>query len=113
MDFEFSIYEAKKRARKPLAPSVEVKPNGRIMFNKQASALLESKQFCLLASDTANKAIGILPVETNDPNAFSVRTTAKGAYVGAKKFLKDTGLLPGAIVKQAPMKAGEYVAIKL
>lgn len=96
-----------------MSPTVEVKPNGRIAFNKQAAELLENKSFCLLASDTTNKAIGILPVETHDPNTFSIRNTAKGAYVGAKKFFKATGLLPDAIVKQAPMKSGEYLAIKL
>lgn len=113
MNFEFKVYETRKRARKLVEPTVEVKPNGRIMFNKQASELLESKSFCVLASDTSNKAIGVLPIDNQEPNAFSIRNTAKGAYVGAKKFLRDTGLLPGATVKQAPIKAGEYIAIKL
>lgn len=113
MSFEFTVYETRKRARKLVEPTIEVKPNGRIVFNKQASELLESKPFCVLASDITNKAIGILPVEKHELNTFSIRNTAKGAYVGAKKFLKDTGLLPGAIVKQAPERAGEYIAVKL
>lgn len=113
MNFEFKVYQSNKRSRKQEEPFVVVKPNGRIVFNKPASEVLEGKPFCILASDTANKAIGVMPVENQEPNAFSIRNTAKGAYVGAKKFLKATGLLPGAIVKQVPIRSGEYIAIKL
>lgn len=41
--------------------------------------------------DKANKVIGIQSVEQQELNVFAIRHTAKGAYIGAKKFLKDTG----------------------
>lgn len=113
MEFEFTVYKTNKRSRKPVESTVEVKPNGRIVFNKLAVEQLEGKNFCMLAYDKTNMAIGVLPIEGQEPNAFPIRKTAKGAYIGAKKFLKDTGLLPGAIVKQAPIQSGEYIAIKL
>lgn len=114
MEFKFTTYEPKKRTRaKPVESLAEVKANGRIVFNKPAAALLESKPYCMLAYDKENKAIGILPAEDKGLNAFAIRYTNRGAYVGAKKFLKDTGLLPSANVVQAPVKAGQYIAVKL
>jgi len=67
----------------------------------------------VLAYDKANKAIGLLPTENKELNSFAIRYTNRGAYVGAKKFLKDTGLLPSANVAHTPIKAGLYIAIKL
>ncbi|HMM22496.1 MAG TPA: hypothetical protein PKA10_17375 [Selenomonadales bacterium] len=67
----------------------------------------------MLAYDKENKSIGILPTDAKELNAFAIRHTNKGAYVGAKKFLKDAGLLPNTSVVQAPVKAGQYIAIKL
>lgn len=114
MEFSFTTYEPKKRTRaKQVEPLAEVKTNGRIAFNKPAAALLENKPFCMLAFDKENKAIGILPTENKELNSFAIRHTNRGAYVGAKKFLKDTGLLPSANVSQTPEKAGQYIAIKL
>jgi hypothetical protein len=114
MEFKFTAYEPKKRTRaKPVEPLAEVKTNGRIVFNKLAAALLESKPYCMLAYDKENKAIGVLPTEAKELNAFAIRHTNRGAYIGAKKFLKDTSLLPSANVSQAPAKAGQYIAIKL
>lgn len=114
MEFNFKTYEPKKRTiAKQVKTEVEVKTNGRIVFNKSAAALLENKPYCMLAHDKENKAIGILPAENKELNAFAIRHTNRGAYVGAKKFLKDTGLLPSANVTQTPIKAGEYIAVKL
>lgn len=114
MEFNFTTYEPKKKTRsKQVEPLAEVKTNGRIVFNKPAAALLENKPYCMLAYDKENKAIGILPAEDNELNAFAIRHTNRGAYVGAKKFLKDTGLLPSANVAHAPIKVGQYIAVKL
>jgi hypothetical protein len=114
MEFNFTSYEPKKRTRaKQVEPLAEVKANGRIIFNKPAATLLESKSYCMLAYDKENKAIGILPTENKDLNAFAIRHTNRGAYIGAKKFLKDTGLLPSANVAQSPIKVGQYIAVKL
>ncbi len=114
MEFNFTRYEPKKRTRaKQVEPMAEVKANGRIIFNKPAAALLESKPYCMLAYDKENKAIGLLPIENKELNSFAIRHTNRGAYVGAKKFLKDTGLLPSANVAHTPVKAGQYVALKL
>lgn len=114
MEFKFTTYEPKKRTRvKQVEPLAEVKTNGRIVFNKPAAALLENKPYCMLAYDKDNKAIGILPTDDKELNAFAIRHTNGGAYIGAKKFLKDTSLLPSANVAQAPVKAGQYIAIKL
>lgn len=114
MELKFTTYEPKKRTRaKQVEPLAEVKTNGRIVFNKPAAVLLENKPYCMLAYDKENKAIGILPTDAKDLNAFAIRHTNRGAYVGAKKFLKDTGLLPSANVAQAPVKAGQYIAVKL
>ena len=114
MEFNFTTYQPKKRTRaKQVDPSAEVKTNGRITFNKPAAELLENKPFCMLAYDKENKAIGILPSEEKELNSFAIRHTNRGAYVGAKKFLKDTGLLPSANVAHAPIKSGQYIAVKL
>ncbi len=114
MEFNFTTYQPKKGTRaKQVEPLAEVKANGRITFNKPAAALLENKPFCMLAYDKDNKAIGILPSDNKELNSFAIRHTNRGAYVGAKKFLKDTGLLPGANIVQTPVKAGQYIAIKL
>lgn len=114
MEFKFTTYEPKKGTRaKQIESLAEVKTNGRIVFNKPAAALLESKPYCMLAFDKENRAIGILPTEEKGLNSFAIRHTKRGAYVGAKKFLKDTGLLPSANVAQAPVKAGQYIAVKL
>lgn len=67
----------------------------------------------MLAYDKENKAIGILPMENKELNAFAIRHTNRGAYIGAKKFLKETDLLPNDNVSQTPAKAGQYIAVKL
>lgn len=114
MEFNFTSYEPKKRTRaKQVEPLAEVKTNGRVVFNKPAATLLENKPYCMLAYDKENKAIGILPTENKELNSFAIRHTNRGAYVGAKKFLKDTGLLPSANIAQTPIKAGQYIAVKL
>jgi hypothetical protein len=114
MEFKFTTYEPKKKTRvKQAEPLAEVKTNGRIVFNKLAAALLENKPYCMLAYDKENKAIGILPIDAKELNAFAIRHTNGGAYIGAKKFLKDTGLLPGDNVTQTLVKAEQYIAVKL
>ncbi len=67
----------------------------------------------MLAYDKENNAIGIFATENKELNSFAIRHTNRGAYVGAKKFLKETGLLPGANVAHVPIKAGLYIAVKL
>jgi len=114
MEFAFKIYEPKKRTRvKQLEPVIRVKTNGRIVFNKLATELLNKANYCLLASDSSNKAVGILPIAEKRENSFPIRYTGKGSYIPAKKFFKETGLLPGADVIQTPINAGEYVAVRL
>ena len=113
MEFAFSVYAPKRRKIETAEPQVSIQTNGRIYFNKKAAELLENKSFCMLASDKANKAIGVLPVAAKAANAFPIRYTVKGASIAAKKFFKDTGLLPDGIVKQPPIKSGEYIAVKL
>lgn len=114
MEFSFTTYAPHRGTKKKQTqPMVEVKPTGRVTFNKLAAQLIEEKPYCMVAYDTANKAIGILPKEGKDINTFDIRYTAKGAYIGIKKFLKDTGLLPDSSVSHPPIKSGDYIAIKL
>lgn len=114
MEFSFTPYKPHRETRKkPVEPLVETRANGRIIFNKPASALVQDKPYCMLAYDKDNKAIGIQPIDEQKLNSFVIQHTAKGAYIGAKKFLRDIGLLPTVNVSQTPIQAGEYIAVKL
>ncbi|MDR3589469.1 MAG: hypothetical protein P4N41_07375 [Negativicutes bacterium] len=114
MEFSFNLFQPRKYRARPRVtePIVEVKPSGRVFFNKQACELLENKQFCLMGYDSAHKAVGILPTAQSDRNAVAVRYTAKGAYLGAKKFLSHFNLLPQSSIQSPPQKNGEFIAIK-
>ena len=112
--FSFTLFEP-HRTRKPRNdhPVVEVRPNGRIVFNKRATQLLENNSFCMLGYDPSNRALGILPLGELQPNTFPVRYAAKGAYIGAKKFFKHFDILPSQLVENAPFKSGEFIGITL
>jgi hypothetical protein len=114
LEFNFNLFQPRKyRVRSKVSePIVEVKPSGRVFFNKQACELLENKQFCMMGYDSDHKVVGILPTAQSDRNAFAVRYTAKGAYLGAKKFLSHFNLLPPSSIQSPPQKNGEFIAIK-
>lgn len=114
INFSFTLFEP-HRTRQPKndQPSVEVRPNGRIVFNKQATELLENSNFCMLGYDPENRALGILPLSELKPNTFHVRYAAKGAYIGAKKFFKHFDILPSQLVENAPFKTGQFIGITL
>lgn len=114
MDYSFTLFQPhRERIIKPDEPVIELRPNGRIVFNKKASELLNNYQFCMLGYDPQNKAVGLLPLAENQANAFPVRYAAKGAYVGAKKFFKHFGILPQQLSESAPFNSGEFIGIKL
>ncbi|WP_425057693.1 hypothetical protein SCACP_22280 [Sporomusa carbonis] len=112
--FSFTLFEPHRtRAPKNDEPLIEIRPNGRIVFNKKASQLLENSHFCMLGYDPENKALGILPSEDLTPNTFPVRYAAKGAYIGAKKFFKHFEILPSQLIENTPFKSGQFIGINL
>ncbi len=114
MDFKFSLFEPKKaRNNKNTEPTVSITPTGRLSFNKMATELLAGKKYCKLGFDENNQAVGILPVDESDPNSFNVRYTAKGAYVGAKRFFKFIKSQPTEILKLMPVKSGNFIGLKM
>ncbi|MDR3560271.1 MAG: hypothetical protein P4N59_02350 [Negativicutes bacterium] len=92
---------------------VAIKPNGRIVFNKRASELLGNKYFCMLGYDSDKRALGILPLESQETNAFPVRYAAKGAYIGAKKFFRHFDILPPQLMENSPFTDGEFIGVRL
>lgn len=113
MPFSFTLFEPKrKRLLKSTEPTVEVRANGRIFFNKPATSLLENRQYCMLGYDEKNKALGILPLPEDQTNAIPVRYTFKGSYMGAKKVLRHFGILPQDNLQNQPIQDGQYIAIK-
>ncbi|WP_094605051.1 hypothetical protein SPSIL_030970 [Sporomusa silvacetica DSM 10669] len=113
-DFSFTLFEPHRtRLPKNDQPAVEVRPNGRIVFNKNATQLLDNSNFCMLGYDPENRALGILPTEELKPNAFPVRYAAKGAYIGAKKFFKHFDILPSQLVENTPFKSGSFIGLTL
>lgn len=114
MEYSFTLFQPHREKNiKPNEPIVELRPNGRIMFNKRASELLNNSQFCMLGYDSQNNAVGLLPLTENKSNAFPVRYAAKGAYIGAKKFFKHFDILPQQLCETTPFNSGEYIGIKL
>jgi hypothetical protein len=114
MDFSFQLFEPKKaRKAKSDDPVVQIRTNGRIIFNKKATELLNCSSFCMLGYDADRNALGILPLSEQKLNSFPIRYAAKGAYVGAKKFFKFFNILPGKLIENAPMQANQYIGIKL
>ncbi|MDR3563667.1 MAG: hypothetical protein P4N59_19845 [Negativicutes bacterium] len=113
MPFSFTLFEPKKhRQPKPTNPLVEVRPNGRIMFNNLATSLLGNNHYCSLGYDPENKAIGILPLSESAANSFPVRYTTRGAYIGAKKALRHFGILPEARLQNQPIQHEGFIAVK-
>lgn len=114
MDYSFTLFEPRKeRAAKVNSPQVEVRANGRIVFNKKATELLADRHYCMLGFDLNNKTLGILPIEEQKTNAFPVRYASKGAYIGAKKFFRHFSILPEQAVHDTPVQLNEFIAIKL
>ncbi|VBB08741.1 Hypothetical protein LUCI_4019 [Lucifera butyrica] len=114
MDFSFALFEPKKaRTLKSGAPTVEITPNGRIVFNKKASELLANHTFCMLGYDSEQKALGVLPVNERQLNSFPVRYAAKGAYIGAKKFFKHFDILPPQLTANTPFQSNGFIGIQL
>ncbi|MBP2644707.1 MAG: hypothetical protein H6Q75_147 [Firmicutes bacterium] len=114
MEFSFNLFKP-HRERKPKSsePLVAIKPNGRIVFNSQATELLGNLTYCMLGYDTDNKALGVLPLQTQESNAFPIRYASKGAYIGAKKFFRYFGILPERLIEEHPIKQGEYIGIRM
>ncbi len=114
MDFSFQLFEPKKpRNTKNNDPLVEVRPNGRIVFNKKASELLANNRFCMLGYDAEHQALGILPLDEQKTNAFPIRFAAKGAYIGAKRFFRHFNILPAELIENTPVQTGEFLGIPL
>ncbi|NLP40774.1 MAG: hypothetical protein GX348_00995 [Veillonellaceae bacterium] len=114
MGYSFTLFQPKReKTVKSDEPLIELRPNGRIVFNKKASELLNNHQFCMLGFDSQNMAVGLLPLAENQINAFPVRYAAKGAYIGAKKFFKHFDILPKQLCESAPFHSGEFIGIKL
>ena len=114
MEFSFALFEPhRERSTKPEEPLVEVRPNGRIVFNKIATELLANNNFCMLGYDAENKALGLLTLNERKINAFPIRYASKGAYIGAKKFFKHFDILPGQLIENPPFKSGEFIGIQL
>ncbi|MBP2637816.1 MAG: hypothetical protein H6Q72_3723 [Firmicutes bacterium] len=113
-NFTFTLFEPhRSRLPKNDQPAIEIRPNGRIVFNKNATQLLEDNHFCMLGYDFENRALGILPTTELQPNTFPVRYAAKGAYIGAKKFFKHFDILPSQLIENTPFKSGSFIGINL
>lgn len=114
MEFSFALYKPHKaRSPKKDEPMVTIKPNGRIVFNKRATELLGNNFYCMLGYDDDNRALGILPLQTQETNAFPVRYAAKGAYIGAKRFFRHFGILPQELLENEPFMQGNFIGLKL
>lgn len=114
MDFSFTLFEPHRNRTATLPePKVEIRPNGRIVFNKLAAELLSHTPFCMIGYDASQQAIGVLPLAEKHINAFPVRYAANGAYIGAKKFFKHFNILPQTLIEQAPLSSGDYIGIRL
>lgn len=114
MDFSFKLFEPHRaHSLRPDEPLVEIRPNGRIVFNKMATEFLANNNFCMLGYDDDNNVLGLLPMNERQINSFPIRYASKGAYIGAKKFFKHFEILPGQLLENPPFHAGEFIAIKL
>lgn len=114
MDYSFTLFQPQKeRVPKSDEPLVELRPNGRIVFNKKASEYLQNHTFCMLGYDLSNQTIGLLPLPERKTNSFPIRYASKGAYVGAKRFFKHFEILPEQLVENTPFVTGEFIGVKL
>lgn len=112
--FSFTLFEPhKNRSPKATEPLVEIRPNGRIIFNKIATELLATHQFCKLGYDAEKNTIGLLPSQEHTNNTFPIRYAAKGAYIGAKPFFRHFGILPTQLVENPPIPFGNFISIQL
>ncbi|BBB92731.1 MAG TPA: hypothetical protein PKA28_03120 [Methylomusa anaerophila] len=112
--YSFALFEPHRtRIPKKDDPLVEVRPNGRIIFNKKACQLLGQHHFCMLGYDPENRALGILPITELKPNSFPIRYATKGAYIGAKKFFKHFNILPDQFIENEPFQSGDFIGINL
>ncbi|MDL2281062.1 hypothetical protein LJC10_04310 [Selenomonadales bacterium OttesenSCG-928-I06] len=113
-EFSFSLFEVSKtRNIKNDEPLVEIRTNGRIVFNIKASDLLNDSHFCMLGYDEINNTLGILPISEIRNNSFPIRYATKGAYIGAKKFFKHFNILPKEQIQDRPFWAGQFIGVKL
>jgi hypothetical protein len=114
MEYSFTLFEPQRsRLAKVDEPLVEIRPNGRIIFNRQASEMLNHSHFCMLGYDSNHKALGLLPIADRKLNAFPVRYAAKGAYIGAKRFFKHFNILPAKLIENSPFFTGEFISIHM
>lgn len=112
--YSFTLFEPHRdRSAKTTEPLVEVRPNGRIIFNKIATELLATSQFCKLGYDAEKNTVGLLPIHEHTNNTFPIRYAAKGAYIGAKPFFKHFGILPSQLVQNKPISLGDFISIQL
>lgn len=113
-EYSFTLFEPhKNRAAKATEPLVEIRPNGRIIFNKIATELLATNQFCKLGYDAEKNTIGLLPLHEHSNNTFPIRYATKGAYIGAKPFFKHFAILPEELIKNTPIPSGDFISIPL
>lgn len=114
MEYLFTLFEPRReRSAKTNTPLVEIRPNGRIVFNKTATDLLLDHRFCMLGYDAKNQTLGVLPLAEQKTNSFAIRYAAKGAYVGAKKFFRHFALLPQESLQTTPFQVNDFIAVKL
>lgn len=114
MEFSFTLFDPRRqRHSKNDAPTVEVRPNGRILFNQKAAELLNQQPYCMLGYDAAQLTLGLLPLAAERTNAFSIRYAAKGASIGAKKFFRHFNITPEQPVMNTPERSGEFISITL
>lgn len=114
MDYSFTLFEPRKeRSAKSNTPMVEIRANGRIVFNKKATELLSDRRYCMLGFDESKRTLGILPLDEQKTNAFPVRYASKGAYIGAKKFFRHFAILPEQAIQDSPFQINDFIAIKM
>ncbi|CUH96914.1 hypothetical protein P22_3026 [Propionispora sp. 2/2-37] len=114
MECSFTLFEPhRERSSKTIEPIIELRPNGRIVFNKLATELLDNSPFCMIGYDLQANAVGLLPLKERNINSFPIRYATKGAYVGAKKFFKHFNILPQQAVESSPFHSGEFIGVKL
>lgn len=114
MEYSFTLFEPhKERSSKLIEPKIELRPNGRIVFNKLATELLNNSPFCMIGFDQETRTVGLLPLSEQNVNSFPIRYATKGAYVGAKKFFKHFDILPEQLIENNPFASGDFIGIKL
>lgn len=115
MGFNFVMYSPHQPKVKETEPKIEVHKSGRIRFNQIAreNFLKENLPYCLLGYDKEKNTIGMMLTKEASANAFILRYVAKGAYVGAKKFLMHFSILPEEPITTKPIVWQNYISIPL